>query len=69
MHRYDLAEISSRIRSARITAALSQEEVADRAGLHRTYIGAVERAERNLTLRTLYAIANALDVSPRDLLP
>lgn len=38
------------------------------AGLHRTYIGSVERAERNLSLENLERIAKALKVSPKDLL-
>ena len=69
MNAYDLSQISKLIRDKRIALRLSQEEVAERAGLHRTYIGAVERGERNLTLKTLYSIANALSVAPADLLP
>lgn len=41
---------------------LSQEELADKCGLHRTYIGAVERGERNVTLSSLEAISSALNV-------
>lgn len=40
---------------------LSQEELADRAGLHRTYVGAVERAERNITIGSLVRLAKALN--------
>jgi len=40
----------------------SQEELGNQAGLHRTYVGAVERGERNVTLSTLEAFASALDV-------
>lgn len=47
---------------------LSQEALALRAGLHRTYIGSVERAERNPTLTTLVRLAHALDCGPADLL-
>lgn len=47
---------------------LSQEEFADKCGYHRTYIGAIERSERNITLSTLEALASALDVSALDLL-
>ena len=46
----------------------SQEEFAARCGLHRTYVGAIERAEENLTLRTLDKLAKALDVKPLALL-
>jgi transcriptional regulator with XRE-family HTH domain len=48
---------------------LSQEETADKCGLHRTYIGTIERGKRNITLRTLQQIASALRVEPFKLLP
>ena len=48
--------------------ALSQEQLADRCGLHRTYIGSVERGERNVTLSSLEALASALDVTVIQLL-
>lgn len=47
---------------------LSQEEFAEMCGLHRTYIGAVEREERNVTLSTLEAIAFALEIDVPTLL-
>jgi transcriptional regulator with XRE-family HTH domain len=46
---------------------LSQEELANRANLHRTYIGAVERSERNITLVNADKIAHALSVKLSDL--
>ena len=47
---------------------MSQEELADRAHLHRTYIGGVERGERNIGLKNLVAIASALNLSAQALL-
>ena len=49
------------VRQRRLEAGLSQEEFADRCGLHRTYIGAIERAEKNVTLETAARVASALD--------
>lgn len=55
------------IRAQRDRLGLSQEELAHRAGLHRTYIGGVERGERNLGLENLVRIADALGVPPSQL--
>ena len=55
--------ISGKIREQRKKAGISQEELADLSGLHRTYIGAIERGERNMTVKTLGKIANALKCS------
>lgn len=60
-----LAENVLRFRKAK---NLSQEELADMCGLHRTYIGSVERSERNVTLSTLEVIAAALGVDVQTLL-
>lgn len=46
----------------------SQEELADRTGLHRTYISGIERGIRNPTLMIIEKVANSLDVSPAELL-
>lgn len=51
------------IRELRAQRGFSQEQLAHRAGLHRTYIGAVERGERNITLVNAQRIAEALDVT------
>lgn len=56
------------IRRLRYELSLSQEELADICGLHRTYVGSVERGERNVTLSSLELFAKALGVSVVDLL-
>ena len=60
-------ELGQRIRAHRHTLGLSQEAFAAGVGLHRTYIGAVERGERNVTVLTLLRIASALGVDAADL--
>ena len=65
----DLTRIlAANVRGFRHAKKLSQEELADLCGLHRTYIGSVERGERNATLSTLETLAAALDVSVIELL-
>lgn len=61
------AILAENLRALRQAAGLSQEELADRAGLHRTYISSVERAQRNITLENIFAIAKALGVAPEEL--
>lgn len=60
--------VGRNLRRYRLEHGFSQEAFADHMGVHRTYFGAVERGERNLTLRTLEKIAFFLDVDPRELL-
>lgn len=60
--------LGANLRAYRQARNLSQEAFADACGLHRTYVGALERGERNLTLRTLERMAELLDVDPLDLL-
>ncbi len=55
--------LADNIRAFRRTKGLSQENLADMCNLHRTYVGSVERGERNVTLSTLEVIAAALGVS------
>lgn len=59
-----LAEFGLRIRGARTAMGLSQEQLAHQAGLHRTYIGSVERGERNISLLNILTLAAVLGVDP-----
>ena len=69
MRRTDLnLTCAHRVRELRQRLGLSQDELAHKADLHRTYIGAIERNERNITLRTLARLAAALRCRPADLL-
>ncbi len=56
------------VRKFRRLLNISQEELAHKADLHRTYIGMIERAEKNITLVNIEKIANALEVKIEDLL-
>ena len=56
------------VRVRRKRLGLSQEQLAEASGLHRTYIGGVERGHRNLTLTAIAHLSAALDVSPAELL-
>lgn len=57
-----LIKFGERVREIRKEKRLSQEELAHKADLHRTYIGMIERAEKNITLINIEKIANALEV-------
>ncbi len=57
-----------RVRVLRQARGISQEALALAAGLDRTYVGGVERGERNISLMNIQKIAQALDMSPGDLL-
>lgn len=59
---------AKRLKQARIDKGLSQETLAEIAGLHRTYIGSVERGERNISIDNMERLANALELSLSDLL-
>lgn len=56
--------VGRRLRDHRASSGLSQEEFADVIGVHRTYLGGLERGERNLTLKSLERIAARLGVDP-----
>jgi transcriptional regulator with XRE-family HTH domain len=63
-----LKRFGERVRQLRKQKDISQEELAHRAGLHRTYIGMIERAEKNITLLNIEKIANALEISTSELI-
>ena len=60
-------EFGIRVRKLRKDTGWSQEKFADECGLHRTYIGAIERGERNVSLNNIHAIAKALKISVKHL--
>ena len=60
--------LGKRIRERRLKAGFSQESFADHCGLHRTYMGGVERGERNLTIQSVMTIARGLGISMSELL-
>ena len=62
-----LRQFGDEIKKIRVSRGLSQERLAELCGLHRTYIGAVERGERNISLVNIKKIATALNVSVSEL--
>jgi transcriptional regulator with XRE-family HTH domain len=66
-------EFGTRVRTRRLKLRLTQEGLAERCGLDWTYVGQVERGQRNLTLRNILRLAKALEVNPavlvKDLVP
>jgi len=66
--RKSLEEVGGVVRRRRQDIGVSQDELGHLCGLHRTYIGSVERGERNLTLSSLIALSAALQMAPHELL-
>jgi len=62
MKKLVLLNFGNKVREERLKRNLSQEELAERAGVHRTYIGMIERAEKNITLSNIEKIALALEI-------
>ena len=62
-----LIKFGLNVREIRVEKGLSQEELAYKADMHRTYIGMIERAEKNITLLNIQKIANALELKIQDL--
>ena len=60
-------EFGIRVRKLRKDIGWSQEEFTDECGLHRTYIGAIERGERNVSLNNIHAIAKTMKISVKNL--
>lgn len=63
-----LKKFGERVRELRKRIDISQEELADRAKIHRTYMGRIERGESNPPVFTIYRIASALKTNPTELL-
>ena len=62
-----LIKFGENVRFYRKAKGLSQEDLSFKADLHRTYIGMIERAEKNITLTNIEKIANALEIDIKDL--
>lgn len=65
----ELVEFGDRLRALRENAGLTQESLADAAGLHWSYVGQVERGERNLTYKSLLSLSRGLKIAPASLVP
>lgn len=68
-HRNILEKFGERLQKIRKEQGISQEQLAAKLSMHRTYVGMIERGERNPTIRTLYKVARALKVDSSKLLP
>jgi transcriptional regulator with XRE-family HTH domain len=63
-----LKQFGERVRRLRMAKGLSQEKLAELSGLHRNYIGGVERGERNIAILNIFKLSEALEISPSELL-
>jgi transcriptional regulator with XRE-family HTH domain len=63
-----LVKFGKKVRQERTKRKLSQEQLAELAGVHRTYIGMIERGEKNITLENIAKLAEALNLTPEELL-
>ena len=63
-----LHAFAKKVRETRLAKGISQEKLGSLAGVHRTYIGMIERAEKNITLSNMEKIAKGLGVRLRDLI-
>jgi len=62
----DLLAFGRTVRQLRLARDLSQEELAHRSGLHRNYVGGIERGERNVGILAVFALARGLNCAPAD---
>lgn len=69
MDKNTLASFGNTVRTLRKKTGLSQDELAAKAGIDRSYLGAVERGAHNISLRNVFKIATALSVHPSELFP
>jgi transcriptional regulator with XRE-family HTH domain len=63
------ARFGKKLRAARESVGISQEKLADLAGLHRTYVSSVERGNRNISILNIEKLAKALRVGMKELMP
>lgn len=68
-HKHILEKFGQKLQQTRKSNGITQEELAAKISMDRTYIGLIERGGRNPTVRTLYKIAKALKVNSSELLP
>jgi len=66
MKKQVLVKFGDKVREERLKLHLSQENLADKADVHRTYIGMIERAEKNITLENIKKIVDALGLKLSD---
>ncbi|XOZ34194.1 helix-turn-helix domain-containing protein [Halomonadaceae bacterium KBTZ08] len=67
--KYDAQNFGTNVREIRRARAISQDQLALRAGIDRSYMGRIERGQVNITLEKVYRLAEALDCDVRELLP
>lgn len=65
---YILLRFGRKIRSEREKQSISQEKLGEKAGVHRTYVGMIERGEKNITLLNIEKLADALNLSLKQLM-
>ena len=68
MQKHPRALFGQRVRELRLKLEMSQESLANVFGLHRTYVGSIERGERNVSLENIVRLARALGTTPGNLL-